>query len=1257
MEKVEPGRLLDYNPLFIAMYSTFEASPPRLKQQHSYIESATFISKLTFGWATPLVALTKKRLLATDDLSYPWHVDDKIKAAFTLAFEKHASLWKAFATTHGIQFSLFAFAQVVIVACRLYGPAYVLGQLMQSVNAPAFDMVHVFWLVLSLYALLVVKAFLETHVDFAADMLGAQFDALLHSMILEKSLHRRTKTSHIERYLDKNAASSVAAFPRSVMGLWGSFLQLGVIVWFYFQLVGSSIFVGLAAIVALVVLRTYVAMVAANVRVKTTSLSVQRLASISELFATIQTIKMAALEEKFLTAVHRLRDIEVDSMWQFSCYITAWTVLMQCTPIVGLLVVILTGTTWLDETLSVVTIFTALALLDILRASIIDGATAIKLTFEALGCIHALERVLVVEKAASSLAQPDALPISNESKNSHVAISIENATFGWTADQPLFQDLEVEIYRGEFVVLYGSDGQGKSSLCSFLLNETLKTRGTVHVAGRVAYVAQAPWIQQASIRDNILFGQPYDRLKYQRVLDACGLTQEIALFPSGDRAEVGSNGVSLTPDQITRLSLARAGYSDADIYILDSPLASIDPSKVDAIFKSYFLGLLKQKTIVLVSNDDKIVTSEDVNRTFLVQDGTLVETTYDTLTDVASTALTSTAERRTSSSASSTTPSSTTSSFFEALGFTPRALDGFNDEAVEAYTGRWSAFSATFAYGKAFGGRTVIVIVLFASAAVQGAKLYTDIWLSEWDAEAETPQSLASYSWIIFWRCFFLALHSVLVFSYGSSASQFLFRTALETLVRAPMRYFDATPVDHILARFRDDIAACDLILPAAFARLLLETSSLGLSVVVLFVFSGWLSWAIGIPLLVLYIRFVPLLFVAPTLTRMQSTKQTALSQLTREATQGSVTIRAFGSPSINHIRHSHRSLLDRSCSAKVISSGVNQFVQLRVQLMGHTMAFVFLLASMSQHESIGAGLMGLLISYALTIPTLLATLPMVWSRFNSQLHSSDRLLELTHVENEGGRGFSTYESWPTEGRIWFQNVSFRYTRHEPLALRNITFNIRGAEKIALVGARGAGKSTVAMALFRINELASGSIKIDGINIATLGLKALRSNLAFVPQVPVLFRGTVRHYLDPLDEYKDDAIWTTLRKLQVDSLVGRMEHKLLELVEDVEGAFNASERLKLCLAGALLREAKIVVLDEITTGLDDQADQFLLRIVRDEFASSTVLTIAHRLDTVLDCDRIIVLDRGELVQIETPQVLLAQRSGVFFDLVTREASP
>ncbi|KAF0688476.1 Aste57867_19916 [Aphanomyces stellatus] len=439
-------------------------------------------------------------------------------------------------------------------------------------------------------------------------------------------------------------------------------------------------------------------------------------------------------------------------------------------------------------------------------------------------------------------------------------------------------------------------------------------------------------------------------------------------------------------------------------------------------------------------------------------------------------------------------------------------------------------------------------------------------------------------------------------------------------LLRAPMCFFDTNPIGRILNRFASDVMACDLQIPFAIGSLLYSVSNVMVTLCTALFLSKWLTLLI-VPLLVLYVR-LGAYFLAPLrdVNRIQVVARSPLLSFVTEGIHGSVTVRAFGSTHTRWFVRTQDRQIEQSCAAQ------------------------FALVVVSN---------GPLLTYALSIPGMLATLVTQWATIETAMLSPERLIEYANVDQEGLPVTSVVSpsAWPSTGRLVFDHVSFRYKPTDPLVLKNVSFSIADGEKIGVVGRTGAGKSSLIMALFRMNEVASGRICIDGIDIATVSLATLRGALAIIPQNPVLFRGTLRNYLDPFDAFSDAQLWAVLAKVQLTDRVSSHQAKLDGPVDENGGNFSVGERQMLCMARALLRQAKIVVLDEATAAIDHATDQLLQRVIRTEFASSTVVTIAHRLDTVLDCDRILVFDMGELAQCDAPATLVDNGSGIFFDLV------
>ncbi|KAF0696310.1 Aste57867_12924 [Aphanomyces stellatus] len=1284
-----------------AQYQTFD-KPLAAAFVHP-LDAAGLFSKLFFSWVKPLVAVGNERQLHSQDL-WPLQSTNKVAATTVLFRNIMARQGKGvlglYFSVYWAPFLLIGAMDLFIVAASLYGPGYVLGEIVKIVEAPTgFDSTYALQLILSLFAIQVASAFVSPHLNFLNSNVGMQYAASLRALIFEKAMKLSAKskteksTGEITNLVSTDAVNAID-LGNNIHQFWIVPAQVAFVLFLLYQQVGWSIFVGFGAVFVILIFNGIVAAMMGSQQKKLFELKDTRMKLINELFGSIQIIKFNAWEEKFLEKVSELRRDELDFVWKLGRSLYILITFMSATPTLVTLTVFTTFTLWMRQTLTVSIVFSTLALFKALQEAIIVLPLALSQLIQALVSAKRINDFLLMEERDPTAVLTPTDAIATSYAKEHVVVAIEDGSFGWSRDvatsPPLFQNINLKIRDGEFVVVHGAVGQGKSSLCSILLGDMLKLSGTVFVGGNVAYFAQQPWIQHTSVRENILFGLPYDRVKYQKVVDACALTKDFATFPAGDRAEIGPKGLNLSGGQKARVGLARACYSDADILILDSPLSAVDAIVANEIFTKCFQGLLKHKTVLLVTHNPEIVASPEVDRTILIQDGQLVASDAAP-SGVKSTAPPLVAPLRPSKGywgnngdvtsvtyAPATreydmlvTPGTTPFNFHPSeMLFTPRestANESYDERGrlvvdEERKEGRVSMDVVTN-YLNSMGGGWAIIVIVGTMLATQVLKVASDLWLAKWSNEGEmldaatfeanTHRNMAIYAILTLTSGLSLGVQIFSMGILGIRAAQKMFDGMLRSLLQVPMRFFDTNPLGRVLNRFSDDMLTVDLNLTLTLFMILGELSSIVFTLGTAITLMRWFGLVV-VPLLYIYAR-IGAYYLAPLreVNRLQRTTRSPIISLVSEGVDGAETIRAFGDKQLRRFYRLQDENIETYFSAWFAQTAFNQWFKVRIQLISCSIVCLVLLTIVVLRGELSNGFVGLLVTYALTIPDSLSNLVNIWARLETAMISPERLTEYINLQHEGARQTSAdTQTWPTAGNVAFENVSFRYKSDDPLVLKNVNFAVRSGEKIGIVGRTGAGKSSLMMALFRINDVASGAIKIDGVNIATLGLKKLRSNIAIIPQNPVLFKGTLRNYLDPFDEYLDDQLWAVLGKVKLTERVSSADEKLLGPVEENGDNFSVGERQMLCMARALLRQAKIVVLDEATAAIDHETDQTLQSVIRTEFAASTVLTIAHRLDTVLDSDRIMVFDHGELVQCDVPQTLVAQGDGIFFELVT-----
>ncbi|KAF0689342.1 hypothetical protein As57867_019141, partial [Aphanomyces stellatus] len=588
------------------------------------LEAAGPFGFSTFSWVNKLVALGNTRQLHPEDV---WKVQDSnsvepILAQYLAIFEKNErKLLKTFFAIYMPRLVLVGIMQMLSTACTLFGPAYVLPQIIETVQTQPMDWTRAILLVVALYAIQMVGAFLSCHLHFINDVIGIQYTAFMRSILFKKALKLSAKSRRAKNTGDIANMFAVdimnfVSFSLNLNMVWIVPIQITVVLYMIERQVGWAIYMGLAALVVVLLITMVFGTFIGRAQTLIMKCKDDRMKVISELFGAVQIVKFNAWEEKFSEKILDLRSKEVGAIVSFIKNLIVIVSSMYTAPVLITAVVFATYSIWMDKVLTVSIVFTTLALFKTLQESLIALPSTFITMVYALVSAKRISEVLDMEEInPDNVMTPEKdIEAAKAFAQDETIVAITNGSFGWDAETPLFKNLNWKIHRGEFVVVHGGVGSGKSSLCSILLGEMDKYEGSVFVGGRVAYFAQQSWIQNATIRENILFAKPYDAVKYRKVLDACALTKDMDSFPAGDRTEIGLKGVNLSGGQKARVSLARACYSDADIFVFDAPLSALDAIVANEVFQKCFLGLLKDKTVILVTHNPDVIESPAIDR-------------------------------------------------------------------------------------------------------------------------------------------------------------------------------------------------------------------------------------------------------------------------------------------------------------------------------------------------------------------------------------------------------------------------------------------------------------------------------------------------------------------------------------------------------------------------------------------------------------------------------------------------------------------
>ena len=776
-------------------------------------------------------------------------------------------------------------------------------------------------------------------------------------------------------------------------------------------------------------------------------------------------------------------------------------------------------------------------------------------------------------------------------------------------------------------------------------------------------------------------------------MEACCLKPDLDILPAGDLTEIGEKGINLSGGQKTRVSLARAVYQNHDIYLLDDPLSAVDAHVGKAIFRNCIRGLLKNKCVLLVTHAleylpvcDQVVVMEKGKIADL---GTFKQISEKTTGVLASLLRAQEQTRAQTAQNDVVAPSSPMTPVANEMTFSPLEDKVYQQDTQEQSQESQESqeqsqeqsqedekkgelittetrvegkvkTSIYKTYFNSIGNPFLIFLIFLLFCLSQVIRAVNNWWLTYWNTHSQDHSSMWFY--IIYT---ILGVSTILVaviahfslFIIALRASNKLHDSLLHSIFRSPMSFFDQTPLGRITNRISKDIYTVDKTLPNVFDSFLGCLFTVIATVVVI---------SMAMPAFILVI--IPLAFYylyegkfyvksSREIKRLDSISRSPIYANFGETLDGTSVIRAYEKQ--QQFIQKNYDLLDINQQAYFIISSANCWLGIRLEFAGTVIiGAAALLAVIYKNplNTVFTSMAALAISYSLDTTQELNWLVRMTTDMETQIVAVERIEEYSslpseapaHVENE-----LLTEQWPSKGLIDIHQLTMRYRPELEPVLKQLSLQIQPGEKVGVVGRTGAGKSSLILCLMRIIELEGGSITIDGINIKEIGLEDLRSRIAIIPQEPLLFSGSIRDNLDPQREYTDEEIWASLERAQMKEVIVQMPDQLDTVVEEHGTNYSVGQRQLLCVSRALLRKSKVILMDEATASIDLETDLKIQKTVREEFTDSTVITIAHRIHTIIDSDRVLVLDMGELKEFDKPAVLLKDQSSLFSQLVEK----
>ncbi|NXC08258.1 MRP7 protein, partial [Orthonyx spaldingii] len=1289
-----------------------KTSPSQSQGSQVAEDGESWLSRFFYTWMNPLmkrgyqqklnqpqdVYLLPRQLQAARVCDRPHHAREAVRLLSVL----HAAF--------GLRFYTLGLLKLSGSLLDFSGPL-LLNLLVNFMESRQEPLSHGVLYALGLFAGSFLAALLRNQFSYEMNKMTLMVRAAVISAIYRKALRvssaslARFTVGEIVNFMSTDTGRLVN-FCLSFHELWSLPVQLAITLYLLYQQVGIAFLGGVALALLLVPINKIIAnhiMMNSEEMLKHKDTRVKLM---TEFLCGIRVIKFYAWEKHFSTRINACRAKELQKSRAVS-YLDAVCVYMWAALPVVVSIAIFVTYVLLGHQLTATKVFTALALVGMLILPLNGFPWVLNAILEAKVSLDRIQQFL--ELMDQDLEAYYALDSPSDAAT---AMEMRCAAFSWvpageeSTRQPSSTgtlQLHIEnlsVRKGMLLGVVGKVGSGKSSLLAAITGELIKQGGRVYVCDLeqgFGLATQEPWIQFTTVRDNILFGQEYDARLYKEVLEACALSEDLNILPAGDQTEVGENGVTLSGGQKARIALARAIYQEKELYLLDDPLAAVDADVANHIMWKCILGILKHKTRVLCTHRTELL--EKADALLLMDNGRIVKT--GTPADILPLVEAFPKFKNTDKSHKDKAPNEQGQE--EAIE--TKAEESTQNNNLIHMEEEKKEGAVSFQVYKAYWlamGSCLAISILFSLFLMQASRNISDWWLSYWISSiSQTANisvmacsaSLPSPELLLFSTAglvspiqdldntpapsngsvdvnFYLIVYGSIaganslftiirafLFAYGAlRAAAVIHNRLLQRVLKATVTFFDTTPTGRILNRFSSDIYCVDDSLPFILNIFLADIYGLLGMLVIMTYGLPWIGLVL-LPLTVVYFfiqRYYR--FTSRELKRLYSVTLSPIYTHFSETLSGLSSIRAMRATKRFELENQRR--LEQNQRCLFASNTVMEWLDIRLQMIGVAVVTAIAGIAIIQHQKqlANPGLVGLALSYALSVTNLLSGLIASFTHTEIMMVSVERTEEYTTdipmepqdrlVQVKAQICSQVSADWPSQGLVEFQQVVLAYRAGLPNALDGVSFTVYPGEKLGIVGRTGSGKSTLFLALFRMMELKSGQILLDGVDSQLVGLEELRSRLAIIPQDPFLFSGSIRENLDPQGKQTDAELHEVLEQCHLWDAVTQMGGLDSELGERGK-SLSVGQRQLMCLARALLTQAKVLCIDEATASVDQKTDQLLQQTIRQRFADKTVLTIAHRLNTILDSDRVLVMQAGRVAELDSP-ARLSQKDGSLF---------
>ncbi|KAJ3015358.1 UNVERIFIED_CONTAM: Multidrug resistance-associated protein 1 [Siphonaria sp. JEL0065] len=1249
----------------------------------------------TVEWLSPLFKVGSKKPLAEEDLpllankeqslhSTHW-LDSYIAQSRDIALGNKPKIGLLSALLPNILPLVLvdSLCQAIFVGLTL-SSSLMLGQILKFLNGGTAFINNGYGLGLMLFGMNLVISLSSTISHSICAILQVRIKAAITNAIYQKSLRLSSKSrtkfpaGQINTYVNADT-QTVLDFVDVVNKSWSMPIQLALALYFVSNYLGvatavaAGVFLGLGLFTALLAPLLGKAMQQYMVSMD------KRTTVLREFLYGVKVIKYNAEEEHMEAKIQKARREQVSALYKL---IGGYVLVIGCIIMQQNLTAPLTFIAFgaLGNEMKSEVIFPAL--------SFLMSLIGISGTFPHVVMVFLQFTVSYRRLAEFLLAEEIKLeeePVHIEFAREKPAISFDNVSFSWEAvirnpskdvlaanekkgeaeeinlvaaeavDADVFKlnDLSLSIKHGSLVAIVGATGSGKSSLLSAITGGMRKTNGDAVVSGSIAYCPQEPWIISGTIEDNITLLDDTAKNRYQSAIEACSLAKDLNAFSGGIKTQIGEKGINLSGGQKARIALARAITKNPDIYILDDPLSALDTHVGKAVFQNAIKGpLMRSKTVLIATHLLHIL--PDVDQVIVMDGAKIVQngTFQELMTDLNGKLYETMKDYHIDEDDDSEDGKKVVAKKAEEV----EVKDG-EDEDAEAEDRQTGAVStATYkSYANAIGSQWIAIEFIVLLVLI-GFYVTQQLTLSAWTADYWGFPDAKTYLYIYSGLAVGDSVLNMVIFVFtiyiAIRASNYYHDKALAGLVQAPMAFYDQQPIGRILNRMTTDVRNLDMNTGMVFSTLIANLyNCIGLVIVTC------ISAPQVIPICLFLLVIVYFLFrffrnTYRELKRLSSIMSSPLAAHISESLTGIPTILSYSSQSV--FISKQRVTLDKANQSSLLFKHAMLWMTFRLDLIGSLIILSIVLLGAA--GAIPYQLVGLALTQITGFSAAVNAVLLLLAEFEANMVSVERLNHYAYnLPSEAQRNLpkdGALVGWPSAGSVEIKNLTISYeSRPGHLVIDGISLKINAGEKIGVVGRTGSGKSTLMDSFFRLMEATKGSIVLDGEDIATLGLKKLRCGLQMIPQNPILFDGTVRSNLDPTNKYSDDDIWYALECCGMKEYVSSLSEKLESPITEGGANLSAGQRQLICLAKVLLKKSKILIMDEATSSVDAESDLRIQESMKTHFKDATVVSIAHRLNTIAAFDKILVLEHGKVAEFEAPHLLLTREGSIFGEMV------